>query len=100
VVLGACWYLRGTLVNSSNRFLLESTKLHSKEMSENVMYMSLSLIFLLFHGQDLLKLFNVVQVSAVAVVPEFPRTASNKVMRRVLRSQFTKKMNPSMTSKL
>jgi hypothetical protein len=37
-------------------------------------------------------LFNVVQVSAVAVVPEFPRTASNKVMRWVLRSQFTKKI--------
>jgi hypothetical protein len=50
VVLGACWYLRGTLVNSSNRFLLGSTKLHSKEMSENVVYMCLSLIFLLFHG--------------------------------------------------
>jgi acyl-coenzyme A synthetase/AMP-(fatty) acid ligase len=46
------------------------------------------------------KLFNVVQVSAVAVVPEFPQTASNKILRRVLRSQFTKKMNPSMTSKL
>ncbi|CAM6026494.1 unnamed protein product [Sphagnum balticum] len=46
------------------------------------------------------KLNPLFKVSAVAVVPEFPRTASNKVMRRVLRSQFTKKMNPSMTSKL
>jgi hypothetical protein len=38
------------------------------------------------------KLNPLFKVSAVAVVPEFPRTASNKVMRWVLRSQFTKKI--------
>ncbi len=101
VVLGASWYLRGTLVNSSNRFLLGSTKLSLKgNVRKCSVHVSFSRISFVSWEQDLLKLFNGVQVSAVAVVPEFPRTASNKVMRQVLRSQFTKKMNPSMTSKL
>ncbi|CAI9108152.1 OLC1v1007687C1 [Oldenlandia corymbosa var. corymbosa] len=38
------------------------------------------------------------KVSFVKIVPEFPRTASNKLLRRVLRDQFKKELNLQMLS--
>ncbi|KAJ7537812.1 hypothetical protein O6H91_11G022600 [Diphasiastrum complanatum] len=45
------------------------------------------------------KLNPLFKVSSVAIVPDFPRTASNKIMRRSLRSQFGK-AGSSSNSKL
>ena len=73
------------LVISSTVF----TKKYNRVYEFGFAYIAQFLFYVPHHLCDFSNTFNwIKQVSFVKIVPEFPRTASNKLLRRVLRDQI------------